>query len=154
MYRTNRLCFAAVLLAATTAFCNLASGLQITSYFSPRNRERPRRPHTWYIILHTTEGPKKGSLNKVRKNGECHYVSFYFEHRRQVAPLVVAALRLACACIRRQQPLLCESFGFESKYSPRYMPKQQPITMTNGTHFRRWGTLSSRALRSARVHLV
>ncbi|MDP6524168.1 MAG: peptidoglycan recognition family protein [Kiritimatiellia bacterium] len=73
MYRTNRLHFAAALLAATIAFCNLAAGIQITSYFSPRNRERPRRPHTWYIILHTTEGSKKGSLNKVRKNGECHY---------------------------------------------------------------------------------
>lgn len=73
MYRTNRLRFAAALFAVTIAFCNLAAGIQITSYFSPRNRERARRPHTWYIILHTTEGSKKGSLDKVRKNGECHY---------------------------------------------------------------------------------
>ena len=47
--------------------------VQISSLYSPRNSERPLRKSTRYIILHTTEGPTKGSLNKVRKNGECHY---------------------------------------------------------------------------------
>ena len=47
--------------------------LQISNRYSPRNAERPRRKSTRYIILHTTEGPTKGSLDKVRKNGECHY---------------------------------------------------------------------------------
>lgn len=51
----------------------VASGLNISSYYSPRNRERPRRHRTDYIILHTTEAPAKGSLNKVRANGEAHY---------------------------------------------------------------------------------
>ena len=50
-----------------------ASGLDLSSLLSPRNRERPRRASTLYIILHTTEGPEQASLNKVRQNGECHY---------------------------------------------------------------------------------
>jgi len=53
--------------------CGQAAALDITSYYSPRNRERPVRRRTDCIILHTTEGPKKGSLRKVRKNGETHY---------------------------------------------------------------------------------
>lgn len=44
------------------------------AYTSPRNRERSRRTKTQYIILHTTEGARKGSLVKLRDNGECHYV--------------------------------------------------------------------------------
>lgn len=48
-------------------------GFEISSYYSPRNRERPPRTGTEYIILHTTEGPDRGSLNKVRRNGEAHY---------------------------------------------------------------------------------
>ncbi|MDP8213776.1 MAG: N-acetylmuramoyl-L-alanine amidase [Candidatus Euphemobacter frigidus] len=47
--------------------------MEITSYYSPRNRERPLRSRTDYIILHTTEGPARGSLRKVRRNGETHY---------------------------------------------------------------------------------
>lgn len=50
-----------------------ANALDIVSYYSPRNRERPVRPRTDYIILHTTEGPAKGSLNKIYLNGEAHY---------------------------------------------------------------------------------
>lgn len=37
------------------------------------NRKRPRRPHTDYIVLHTTEGEEAGSLNKVQRFGEAHY---------------------------------------------------------------------------------
>ncbi|MFH1037124.1 MAG: N-acetylmuramoyl-L-alanine amidase [PVC group bacterium] len=48
-------------------------GFEITSHYSPRNRERPPRTSTEYIILHTTEGPARGSLRKVRENGETHY---------------------------------------------------------------------------------
>ncbi|MGI5869727.1 MAG: N-acetylmuramoyl-L-alanine amidase [Kiritimatiellia bacterium] len=43
-------------------------------YRSPRNGERPRRKSTLYIILHTTEGGARGSLEKLSANGECHYV--------------------------------------------------------------------------------
>lgn len=50
-----------------------AAALDISNYYSPKNRERPKRPRTNYIILHTTEGPKKGSLKKVHRNGEAHY---------------------------------------------------------------------------------
>jgi hypothetical protein len=41
--------------------------------WSPRNRERPRRSRTEFIILHTTEGSAKGSLAKIKRNGEAHY---------------------------------------------------------------------------------
>ena len=44
------------------------------AYESPHNKTRPRRERTQFIILHTTEGAAKGSLEKLRKNGECHYV--------------------------------------------------------------------------------
>ena len=47
--------------------------LNIGSRYSPRNSERPRRTRTDYIILHTTEGPAKGSLKKVTQRGEAHY---------------------------------------------------------------------------------
>lgn len=63
-----------VLLALVVLAAPQARALRITSFYSPRNRERRRRPKTDYIILHTTEGPKAGSLDKVRRNGEAHYL--------------------------------------------------------------------------------
>lgn len=51
-----------------------AAGLAITDHYSPRNRERPKRKGTTAIILHTTEGPTAGSLKKLHKNGEAHYL--------------------------------------------------------------------------------
>ena len=59
----------AVLLLAQTA-----AALDITDAYSPRNRERPQRKRTEFIILHTTEGPKAPSLAKLQKNGEAHYL--------------------------------------------------------------------------------
>ena len=53
--------------------CEGVFALNIINHYSPRNRERPKRRATYYIILHTTEGPKKGSLNKVHARGEAHY---------------------------------------------------------------------------------
>ncbi len=50
-----------------------AAGLRISNRLSPLNGKRPRRPHTRYIILHTTEGEEKGSLNKLVRYGEAHY---------------------------------------------------------------------------------
>jgi len=47
--------------------------LKISNYLSPENKNRENRPHTRYIILHTTEGADKGSLRKVHKNGEANY---------------------------------------------------------------------------------
>ena len=57
------------LCAATAAF-----SLDIGSFYSPHNRERERRKGTQFIILHTTEGDAKGSLDKIRERGEAHYV--------------------------------------------------------------------------------
>jgi len=51
-----------------------AGALDIRNAHSPRNRERPRRPATDYLILHTTEGPGKGSLAALRRDGEAHYM--------------------------------------------------------------------------------
>jgi len=48
--------------------------LNIQNCLSPRNRERKKRPHTRYIILHTTEAPQKSSLQSLRANGEAHYM--------------------------------------------------------------------------------
>ena len=53
----------------------IAGGLPVFSqYRSPRNAQRPLRKSTLFIILHTTEGAAKGSLEKLSANGECHYV--------------------------------------------------------------------------------
>ena len=45
-----------------------------SKYRSPRNKERPLRKSTRFIILHTTEGAARGALEKLSENGECHYV--------------------------------------------------------------------------------
>lgn len=45
-----------------------------THYRSPRNASRASRKQTLYIVLHTTEGGVRGSLEKLSANGECHYV--------------------------------------------------------------------------------
>ncbi len=50
-----------------------AATLNIASYYSPRNAERPPRATTEFIILHTTEGPARGSLRKLHSRGEAHY---------------------------------------------------------------------------------
>jgi hypothetical protein len=46
--------------------------LDFVNYYSPRNAERPRRASTQYIILHTTEAARLGSLRKVHEAGETH----------------------------------------------------------------------------------
>lgn len=50
------------------------SGMQISNRYSPFNTKRAMRKRTDYIILHTTEGPLKGSLNKLCRYGEAHYL--------------------------------------------------------------------------------
>lgn len=44
------------------------------AHLSPKNAVRPLRKQTEFIILHTTEGSVKGALEKLSRNGECHYV--------------------------------------------------------------------------------
>lgn len=51
-----------------------AQGLDIESRYSPLNRQRSPRRSTEYIILHTTEGGGRGSLEKLRRFGEAHYM--------------------------------------------------------------------------------
>ncbi len=57
----------------TTQPAAAARKLRIFNRWSPKNRRRPLRPSTRYLVLHTTEGAEKGSLAKVRKYGETHY---------------------------------------------------------------------------------
>ncbi|NQU41322.1 MAG: N-acetylmuramoyl-L-alanine amidase [Lentisphaerae bacterium] len=51
-----------------------AAALNISNAHSPFNPSRPARTHTRYIILHTTEGAAAGSLAKIKRYGEAHYV--------------------------------------------------------------------------------
>jgi N-acetylmuramoyl-L-alanine amidase len=57
----------------------LSSGSQagvfefLSGNLSPKNRERPLRPRTDYIVLHTTEGREQGSLQKLVDKGEANY---------------------------------------------------------------------------------
>lgn len=66
--------FLAVALCVWTPPVGATGGLDIESRYSPRNRERSPRRATEYIILHTTEGGGRGSLGKLRKYGEAHYM--------------------------------------------------------------------------------
>lgn len=61
----------AVILLATSTF---AAPSFFGKYKSPRNKERPVRKSTRFIILHTTEGPAKGSGEKLKERGEAHYM--------------------------------------------------------------------------------
>lgn len=51
-----------------------AQGLVITNDFSKWNKSRPNRPFTRMIILHTTEGSDRSSLNAVKRFGSCNYL--------------------------------------------------------------------------------
>jgi len=52
-----------------------AQGVAISgAWFSPKSATRPKRKSTSFIILHTTEGGSRGALEKLQRNGECHYV--------------------------------------------------------------------------------
>ncbi len=67
--------FGLAMTVAAAMLCPAGMGaLDITDAYSPRNTERPQRKSTRFIVLHTTEGPLKGSLDKIRRNGEAHYV--------------------------------------------------------------------------------
>lgn len=48
--------------------------LQINDKLSPLNRDRPLRQRTDYIVLHTTEGGDRSSLDRVRRAGLAHYL--------------------------------------------------------------------------------
>jgi hypothetical protein len=84
-------------LAAALWACAAAQGaLSYVDYYSPRNCERPRRAVTRYVILHTTEGTKAGSLQKVYSGGETHFfVDAYGKVYR-----VIEADRVALHCGR------------------------------------------------------
>jgi N-acetylmuramoyl-L-alanine amidase len=62
-----------VLPGIRTAFSESAAQLKIFDRLSPKNQRRPLRPHTLYLVLHTTEGAEAGSLDKVWRRGETHY---------------------------------------------------------------------------------
>jgi N-acetylmuramoyl-L-alanine amidase len=72
-----RMAAAALLLPGLNALPSMAKPLQIENHFSPLNKKRPKRPYTKYIILHTTEGEEEGSLRKITRYGEAHYVVSY-----------------------------------------------------------------------------
>ena len=65
----------ALLLAAGAAdilFSADRTPLRISNHYSPYNKKRALRPHTRYIVLHTTEGKDRGSLSVVTRSGLAH----------------------------------------------------------------------------------
>lgn len=50
-----------------------SSSFDISDRYSPRDKRRPQRPDTDYIVLHTTEGGELGSLRKIQRRGEANY---------------------------------------------------------------------------------
>src|SRR5262245_61862082 len=57
-----------------SAAADASSVLQIEDRYSRWNRMRPERPKTYYIVLHTTEAGGRSALEKLRRNGEAHYL--------------------------------------------------------------------------------
>lgn len=51
-----------------------AARLRISDRYSPLNSQRPLRERTEYIVLHTTEGGDRSSLERIRRAGLAHYV--------------------------------------------------------------------------------
>ena len=80
---------AGLLLLAVTG--ETTAELRIRNHYSPKNSERSLRKSTRFIVLHTTEGSEAGSLRKVHKNGEAHYLVtqtgkiYRIIHRNRVA---------------------------------------------------------------------
>ena len=74
MMKKGIICWVVSAILILAGGARTASALDIRNHLSPRNRERPRRSHSYYIILHTTEAPEKSSLNKLTENGEAHYL--------------------------------------------------------------------------------
>jgi hypothetical protein len=66
--------------AAASVLVALAAGLparaewRIVDHGSRWSSRRPLRPHTRYIVLHTTEGAERGALEKLAREGEAHYL--------------------------------------------------------------------------------
>ena len=71
MRQGRRILALMLLLCAGSA---LAAGLNISNRISPMDRYRDRRPRTEFIILHTTEGGDRSSLNRVKRRGLAHYL--------------------------------------------------------------------------------
>ena len=64
----------AIAIAACLLSTMRAAGVDASDrYRSPRNPERKIRKTTELIVLHTTEGAARGSLNKLSERGECHF---------------------------------------------------------------------------------
>lgn len=52
----------------------VAAVLNFINSISPLNGRRPLLNQTKYIVLHTTEGAAEGSLSKLRRRGEAHFM--------------------------------------------------------------------------------
>ncbi len=64
-----------VCLFLACAASDLAAAIPLyPTYKFQRNSERSLRRETRFIILHTTEGPAKGSGEKLKRYGEAHYM--------------------------------------------------------------------------------
>lgn len=66
--------FAALAMGAIAPWPAPAAVPLLDTYYSPKNRERPVRASTRFIILHTTEGAARGSGSKLQRNGEANYM--------------------------------------------------------------------------------
>jgi len=69
-----RLCGLQVLLLGVLVAQTALAALQYRDHYSPWNLKRAPRRETRYILLHTTEGPAKGALEKLHRYGEAHYM--------------------------------------------------------------------------------
>ena len=83
--------------------------LNIQSRYSPKNQKRAARPHTRYIVLHTTEGREAGSFDKIWRRGEAHY----FVNQKGVVYRVIQKTKIATHAGRS----MWEGYGPVDNYS-------------------------------------
>ncbi|MFH1964679.1 MAG: peptidoglycan recognition family protein, partial [Acidobacteriota bacterium] len=83
--------------------------LDIHSRYSPKNIKRAVRPHTRYIVLHTTEGRESGSFDKIWKRGEAHY----FVNEKGVVYRIIQKTKIATHAGRS----MWEGYGPVDNYS-------------------------------------
>ncbi|HOX25064.1 MAG TPA: N-acetylmuramoyl-L-alanine amidase [Candidatus Krumholzibacteria bacterium] len=62
------------LIASLVPAAAAEAGLRIGNRYSPVNQDRPVRERTEFIVLHTTEGGDRPSLERIRRGGLAHYV--------------------------------------------------------------------------------
>jgi len=87
--------------------------LHISNRLSPLDRERPVRTRTDVIVLHTTEGADRPSLDRIRRGGLAHYVVMRDGHVYRTISRQREARHAGCSMWDGSEDLDRTSIGIE-----------------------------------------